>query len=53
MLPIAAHQAGATGAAPWQETIVKLTHISAGLVLILAWALIIAGYLRKTPPRNS
>jgi hydroxylaminobenzene mutase len=53
MLPIAAHQAGATGAAPWQETIVKLTHISAGLVLIIAWALIIAGYLRKTPPRNS
>jgi (hydroxyamino)benzene mutase len=53
MLPIAAHQAGATGAAPWQENIVKLTHISAGLVLIIAWALLIAGYLRKSPPGNS
>jgi len=48
MLPIAAHQAGATGGAPWQELIVKLTHISAGLALIIAWTLLTIG-IAKTP----
>jgi (hydroxyamino)benzene mutase len=46
MLPIAARQAGATGGAPWQELVVKLTHISAGLVLIVAWTLLIIGFVR-------
>ncbi|WP_295686263.1 hypothetical protein [uncultured Nevskia sp.] len=47
ILPLAAQQAGATGGAVWQELIVKLAHIGAGLALILAWALLVAGFLRK------
>jgi (hydroxyamino)benzene mutase len=47
MLPIAAHQAGATGGTPWQELTVKLAHIVAGLVLIAAWTLLIIGFVRK------
>lgn len=46
MLPIAAKQAGATGAAPWQELIVKLSHIPAALGLILTLMLIIVGVVR-------
>lgn len=42
MLPIAASQAGATGGQVWQELFVKLTHIAAGLGLIVAW-----GYLSQ------
>jgi (hydroxyamino)benzene mutase len=45
LLPIAAGQAGATGGAAWQETVIKVTHISAGLALIVAWSLLIAGFL--------
>jgi hydroxylaminobenzene mutase len=48
ILPIAGRQAGAPGAAPWQETTVKFAHIVAGLVLIVAWALLLIGFLR--PP---
>jgi len=47
MLPIAASQAGATGGAPWQELAIKLTHISAGLGLIVAWALLILGFWKQ------
>lgn len=47
MLPIAAGQAGATGGAPWRELVVKLTHIAAGLALMVAWGLLIAGFLKK------
>jgi hydroxylaminobenzene mutase len=43
MLPIAAQQAGATGAADWQELVVKLCHIPAALGLILSVALLIRG----------
>lgn len=46
MLPNAAKQAGATGAAPWQELIIKLTHIPAALGLILSLVLIIVGIAR-------
>jgi (hydroxyamino)benzene mutase len=46
ILPIAAHQAGASGAAPWQELIVTLAHIVAGLVLIVAWILLMIGFIR-------
>lgn len=46
MLPIAAAQAGATGGAPWQETLVKLAHVAAGLGLIVAWSLLIIGFLK-------
>lgn len=49
ILPLAAQQAGATGGAIWQELVVKLAHIGAGLALILAWALLVAGFLKKPP----
>ncbi len=48
MLPIAAEQAGAPGGKPWQEMIVKLTHITAGISLIVAWSLLLVGFLKKT-----
>lgn len=47
MLSIGAHQAGAIGGEPWQELVVNLTHISAGFGLILAWSLLIVGFLRQ------
>lgn len=46
ILPIAAAQAGATGGAPWQETFVTLAHVVPGLTLILAWALLLIGFVR-------
>jgi (hydroxyamino)benzene mutase len=46
MLPLAAAQAGAKGAAPWQELLLKLTHVAAGLALALAWALLVIGLVR-------
>ena len=49
LLGIAASQAGATGGASWQELVVKLTHIGAGLMLIVTWALLIVGFV-KAPP---
>lgn len=48
MLPISASQAGATGGASWQEMIVGLAHISAGLGLIVAWGLLLVGFLRHS-----
>jgi (hydroxyamino)benzene mutase len=45
-LHIAASQAGATGGEPWQELVVTLTHIAAGLGLIIAWALLVVGFLK-------
>jgi len=50
-LPIAASQAGATGGVPWNELVVKLTHIAAGLGLVIAWGLLIAGFLKKPAPQ--
>jgi hydroxylaminobenzene mutase len=47
MLPIAASQAGATGGEPWQELIVKLTHVAAALGLIVAWTLVLVGFVRS------
>lgn len=47
MLPIAAGQASATGGAVWQELVVKLAHIAAGLSLVVAWGLLVAGFLKK------
>ncbi len=49
ILPIAASQAGATGGEPWQELIVKLTHVAGALGLIVAWTLLLAGFVRHTP----
>ena len=52
MLPIAAAQAGATGGAPWQELVVKLTHIGAGLSLIVAWSLLVVGFVKRAPDKQ-
>ena len=46
MLPIAAQQAGAPGAAPWQELLVKLCHMPAALGLILSLVLILIGFVK-------
>jgi len=48
-LAIAASQAGATGGEPWQELVLKLTHISAGLGLIIAWSLLVIGFVKHAP----
>jgi hydroxylaminobenzene mutase len=45
-LPIAAKQAGVIGAEPWQELVVRVTHMGAGLALIIAWTLLVAGLLK-------
>ena len=47
MLPIAAEQAGATGAEAWQETIVTLAHLIGAVVLIAFWGVILIGLFRK------
>jgi (hydroxyamino)benzene mutase len=57
MLPIAGHQAGAVGATAWQEGLIKVTHIGAGLVLIVAWGLLVVGFVKgdtrpSGPPLN-
>ena len=49
LLSVAAAQAGAHGALAWQEAVVKLAHIAAGLGLIMAWALLILGFSRGEP----
>lgn len=46
-LVIAAQQAGASGGIAWQEQFVKLTHIPAIVGLIVAWILLIAGFVQK------
>lgn len=46
-LSIAAQQAGASGGTAWQEQFVKLTHIPAIIGLIVAWILLIAGFVKK------
>lgn len=53
ILSIAASQAGATGGTPWQELVVKLTHITAGLGLIVAWFLLIVGFWRHIDPTGT
>ncbi len=47
MLPIAAGQAAATGSAAWHELDVTVTHVAAGLGLVIAWGLLVAAFLRK------
>lgn len=46
-LPLAGSQAGVTGGEAWQELVVKLAHVGAGLGLIVAWFLLLIGFLRK------
>jgi len=50
MLPIAAKQAGALGAEPWQELAVKLCHVPAALGLILSFVLLIIGFAKHREP---
>jgi hydroxylaminobenzene mutase len=50
MLPVAALQAGAAGAAPWEELVVKLCHVPAALGLILSLLLLIIGIVRHREP---
>jgi (hydroxyamino)benzene mutase len=53
MLPIAASQAGVSGAAAWQERVVQVTHIGAGLALIVAWSLLVIGLLKPASGAGS
>ena len=53
MLSIAASQAGATGGEPWQELVVNLTHVGAGLGLIIAWSLLAVGFLKPASSTGS
>jgi (hydroxyamino)benzene mutase len=52
ILPIAAKQAGAVGATPWQELVVKLCHLPAALSLILSWTLLIVGFVKHREPEE-
>jgi len=45
-LRIAGAQAGATGGAPWQETIVTICHVLPALALMVAWTLLVWGVWR-------
>ena len=47
MLSIVARLAGATGSAPWQEALIKASHIGLSIVLPVAWALLLRGFVRK------
>jgi hydroxylaminobenzene mutase len=49
MLPIAAAQAGATGAAVWQESVVTVAHLIGAVVLLAYWGVILSGLSRKPP----
>ncbi len=53
MLPIAAKQAGAPGAAAWQEAVVKLCHLPAALGLILSVTLLIIGIVKHRAATES
>jgi hypothetical protein len=48
-LPLAGRQAGAAGGKPWQELVVTVTHLAAGLALVVALALLVVGFVK--PPR--
>jgi hydroxylaminobenzene mutase len=52
MLPITAGQAGAAGGAAWQESVVRLTHIAAGIGLAVAWGLLVLGFLKQATSDN-
>ena len=53
ILPIAAGQAGARGGTAWQESVIKITHIGAAIALIVAWALLIAGFAKGAAEEGS
>jgi hydroxylaminobenzene mutase len=47
MLPIAAQQAGASGAAAWQEGFVTAAHVIGAVVMIAYWGTILLGLFGK------
>ena len=47
ILPIAAAQSGASGAAGWQEGVVTAAHLVGAVVLIAYWGVILVGLFRK------
>lgn len=49
MLPLAAREAGATGGEPWQELVVGAAHVVAGVLLIVSWALLVVGFMKRPP----
>jgi hydroxylaminobenzene mutase len=46
-LPIAAAEAGASGAAPWQESLVLVCHMIPALLFIAAWTLLVLGVYKS------
>jgi hypothetical protein len=53
MLPIVASQAGVTGGQAWQELLVKVSHIAAGIGLIVTWVLLLAGFVKTQTSTES
>ena len=53
ILPIVAAQAGATGGAPWQETIETLAHIIAAVGLLASWGFLVVGFVRRSPDADA
>ncbi len=51
ILPIAAQQAGATGAAPWQEALLIAAHVIGALAVLAYWMVILKGLWRNTDAR--
>jgi hypothetical protein len=51
ILPLAAAQAGATGAEPWQETLVTVAHLLGVAVTVVYWGVIVAALFRKAGDR--
>jgi (hydroxyamino)benzene mutase len=51
-LKIAAVQAGAPGAASWQESLVTVCHVIPALLLIIAWLLLVWGVFSGFAKRN-
>lgn len=47
ILPIAAAEAGASGAAPWQETLLTGTHVIGGIAVLVAWLLLVRGFVER------
>lgn len=52
-LSIAGSQAGVKGGEPWQELVVTVTHLAAGLALIVALGLLVVGFLKPAQAQKS
>lgn len=48
ILPIAAAQAGAAGGTGWQEATLTITHVVGGLAALVAWVLLLRGFVGNT-----